>query len=101
MTHALLAASSPRQPMPGKRRVRAVSSVNAETTALFERRVRLASAATTWSAALLRRMEIGSPVWRRGARCSRGIRTIVVLPELLSIEPAEANEGPDPIVDRV
>jgi len=57
--------------MPGKRRVRAVSSVNAWTTALFDLRVRRASAATSWSVAWLRRMEIGPPVWLLEVGCLR------------------------------
>ncbi len=53
-------ASSPRKPT--NRRLRAVSSVKACTTALLDRRVRLASAVTSWSVARLRRIEIGCPV---------------------------------------
>ncbi len=57
--------SSPRKPIPANRRARVASSVNASTIALFERRVRRASASIVLSVASEKRTLKGSPFWDR------------------------------------
>ena len=62
ITHAARLTSSPRNPIPGNRRTRAASSVSDSTIALFERRVRFASASTSRCVERLNRMLNGSPL---------------------------------------
>src|SRR5450755_979520 len=61
MTQGRLRTSSPRNPIPGNRRVRAASSANASTIEALDRRVRCASASIVRSVASVKRTLNGSP----------------------------------------
>jgi hypothetical protein len=67
MSHGRRRASSPRKAIPGKRLVRTASSVNASTTALFDRRVLRASLATILSVDAVKRTLNGSPLRSRSS----------------------------------
>ena len=62
ISHGRRRASSPRKAIPGKRLVRTASSVNASTTALFDRRVLRASSSTVRSVDAVKRTLNGSPL---------------------------------------